>query len=172
MTEPFGTLPDAPHAAPQLSAAAPVTSRPSPLDELRSEAQKDIDRLVEYEVSTRPGYRLQFRTVIDAEDVRRYQRAAQGKRKKAEDADPILQAGMPLAEYNTAILKDGVAIVGSDGEDLTINSSEFIGMMGVSTAVQAAQKFLGDGLLLSMGNALFREAGYGEDLTPLDPTES
>jgi hypothetical protein len=173
-TETFGTLP-ASEAVPAIlrTPAAPAQApKLSLLDELAEEAQKSIETFVTYAVDRRPGWSLRFSTLLEIEDVKRYQRQAQGKKKRIEDSDPIIQNGMPLVERNVAILKDGVEVLDADGDNLTLGSSEFRDMMGEPVAVQALLKFVGDGALLSMGGSLFREAGYGEDLEPLDPTES
>lgn len=166
-TETFGTAPSY-----DTPIRAGAVKKNSLLAELEAEAQRDIEQFVTYEVSRRPGWSLKFSTLLEIDDVKRYQRNALGKKKRPEDADPIIQNGMPLVERNVAILKDGVEVQDGDGDPLTLGSQEFLSMMGEPVAAQALLKFVGDGALLSMGNSLFREAGYGEDLEPLDPTGS
>lgn len=142
------------------------------LAELEAEARRDIEQFVVFEIPRRPGWALKFSTLLEIDDVKRYQRAAQGKKKRIEDSDPVIQNGMPLVERNVAILHHGKEVTDKDGDNVTLASHEFLEMMGETRAVQALLKFVGDGALLSMGSSLFRAAGYGEDLEPLDPTES
>jgi hypothetical protein len=165
-TETFGTATSYDDIAPAKAVKNTL------LAELEAEAQRDIEQFVIFEVPLRPGWALKFSTLLEIEDVKRYQRAAQGKKKRIEDSDPIIQNGMPLVERNVAILKDGVEVEDNDGDPLTLGSHEFLAMMHETRAVQALLKFVGDGALLSMGGSFFRAAGYGEDLEPLDPTGS
>lgn len=166
----FGTpaqVADAQADAPR--AVAPAAHRESPLDRLRKEAKREITEYRTYEVESRPGYRLEFSTAIESDDVKRYQKNAQGKRKRVEDSDPIVAAAQPLIERNVAIYLDGEVLEGSDGERLLLGDKEWVEIFDAVDAIHAVRLFLGDGLTLSMGGALYQEAGYGQDLVPVDP---
>ncbi len=173
----FGTTPaDAPADAPQAPQApltvakeAPVERRQSPLDRLKADARKTVERFVKYEVAGRDGYALEFSTMVESDDVKRYQKNAQGRRKNVNDSDPIIAAAQPLIERNTGIFLDGAAIEGSDGERLLLGDEEWREILEATDAIDAVKKFLGDGQTLSMGGSLYKEAGYGEDLSPVDP---
>ncbi|AYD81514.1 tail assembly chaperone [Arthrobacter phage KBurrousTX] len=180
----YGTIPAAAgaHAAapePQRAAyfaestpeaPAPVEREESPLDVLRAEAKRELERFVTYKVEGREGFAVKFSTVLEPEDIKRYGKNAQGRKKDPKDADQIIAAGQPLVENNRAILQNGKIVVASDGEDLTFQHKEFIELFGESLgAVHAVRKFLGPGQLLSMGGELFAEAGYGSDVESVDP---
>lgn len=175
---------DAP-AAPQAPAAhvpaqvgpaavAAYNSGASLLDALAAEAKKEIGRKVRYDIANRPGWSAEFETNIDPDDFNRYRRAAQGKKKRTEDMDPTLLAGMPLVEYNTGIFHRGVLVELKDGDPLLFRSQEFLSMFGdgVFTQVDALVKFAGGGHVIAMGNALYAEAGYGDEVAPMDPTDA
>jgi hypothetical protein len=154
-------------------AAAPAAShRESPLDRLRKEAKREKTEYVTYDVEGRPGYRLEFTTDIESDDVKRYQKNAQGKRKRVEDSDPMISAAQPLIERNVAIYLDGEIIEGSDGERLLLGDKEWVEIFDAVDAIHACRTFLGDGQTLSMGGALYLEAGYGADLVPVDPQKA
>lgn len=161
--------PAAPQPAVQAPAPSPAAHRESPLDILRKEAQRDVIEFRTYDVEGRPGWQVKFDTNIESDDVKRYQKNAQGKRKRPEDADPIIAAAQPLIERNVAILWNGDVLTDDKGEELLLGSREFISMFGDIDAIYAVRKFLGDGQTLSMGGALYSEAGYGADLVPVDP---
>lgn len=163
----FGTRPEPSTYFPPADAA--TEKRESPLDRLRKEAKTEITEFRTYEVTGRAGYMLEFSTAIESDDVKRYQKNAQGKRKRAEDADPIIAAAQPLIERNVAIYLDGEIIAGSDGERLLLGDQEWVTLFDAMDAIHALRKFLGDGQTLSMGGALYQEAGYGADLVPVDP---
>ncbi|WP_427017873.1 hypothetical protein ACQCSX_04460 [Pseudarthrobacter sp. P1] len=159
------------HHATPASEAKPV--RLSLLDELAAEAGKEITETVRYAIDNRPGWSAEFTTTIESTDFKRYQKNAQGKKKNAVDADPIIFSGQPLVERNTGIFKNDEAVLDGDGDNLVFGSIEFRAMFPASTsAVDAARLFIGDGKLIAMGNALYTQAGYGEEATQLDPTNA
>lgn len=153
--------------------AAPAATGLSLLDELAAEAKKELGRKVRYDIANRPGWSAEFETNIDSDDFNRYRRSAQGKKKRAEDMDPTIFGGMALVEYNTAIYMKGVQVETADGEALTFRDKQFMGMFpDAFTQVDALVKFIGSGHVIAMGNALYAEAGYGDEVAPLDPTDA
>ena len=151
--------------------AAPTRS--SLLDDLAAEAKKEIGRKVRFDIAARPGWTAEFETNIESDDFTRFRKAAQGKKKRAEDADPTIFSGMPLVEYNTGIYKNGELVELADGDPMLFRSKEFVEMFaGAYTQVDALVKFAGSGHVISMGNALYAEAGYGDEVTAVDPTDA
>jgi len=164
-----------------MHAAAPAettTFGDSALDQLLGLAGAEISNKVKFPVTSRPGgFVLEFDAVISEPDIKRYRSAAQGKRKKAEDADMSVGNAMAIFEKNIAIYQDVDGklkkILDSDGDDLVVNSSTFVNAFGKgSVAHVAVRKFLGDAETNTIGGAVLKAAGWGEDLEPLDPTEA
>lgn len=168
----YAAAPAAPVPATNVQATAPAPAS-SLLATLAAEAKKEIGRKVRYEFSNRPGWSAEFETNIDPEDFQRYRRAAQGKKKRPEDMDPTLLGGMALVEYNTAIFFKGEQVELEDGSPLLLRSKEFSAMFpDAYSQVDALVKFAGGGHVIAMGNALYSEAGYGDEVAPVDPTDA
>lgn len=156
----------------QTAPAAPASHRESPLDRLRKEANRKLEEFRTYDVEGRPGWQVKFSTAIEADDVKRYQKNAQGKRKRPEDADTIIAAVQPLIERNVGIYWNGDLLTDEAGEAILFGHREFISLYGDIDAITAVRTFMGDGQALSMGGSLYAEAGYGADMTPVDPQKS
>lgn len=160
----------------ETTASAPAApkseSKLSPLQLLALEAKKDLARTVTYDVSEREGWSAKYDTTISLEDYKRFSRVAQGKKKRPEDADLALLSGMALVEYNVGVYFNGALVEDTDGDALVFKSDAFIDMFGGTSGVDALSKFMGDGHMVSIASALYREAGFGDEATPADPTEA
>jgi hypothetical protein len=158
--------------------AATASFGDSALDQLLGLADTAISNKVKFPVKFRPGgFVLEFDAVISEPDIKRYRAAAQGKRKKAEDADMSVGNAMAIFEKNIAIYQeiDGQLkkILDADGDDLIVNSPTFVNAFGKGSASHVAvRKFLGDAETNTIGAAVLKAAGWGEDLEPLDPTDA
>lgn len=154
------------------------TEEISLLEELEAELNAETDRIRRFEVVARPGWVLEFNAIVSASQIKRYNDQAKGKG-KAENADARISNGMALIEANTGILRQRgdelVRLTDEDGKDLRLNSTRWLQMMKEPTtnanAVRALCKFMEDSGVITMGAAVLREAGWAEDLTPLDPTD-
>jgi hypothetical protein len=93
--------------------------------------------------------------------VERWQRNAQGKKKRAEDLNSLQLASQALIESNVAIFRNDAKVVDKDGDAMTLSSTEWVDIWGGPSLV-AIRTFMGDGLCMSMGLAVLREAGYGD----------
>lgn len=151
----------------------------SPFDALKEEASRDIDKFETFENTLRPGWFMKFRCVIDAPEIKRYQQHAQGpskKRRNPEDADLIKGNAVMLGEKCVAIMHGGTSeehiVVDSDGDELVFTSEEFVTLFAdeSGTVQSALQKFLGDAQLMKLAGAVLVEAGYDDDMQPVDPT--
>jgi hypothetical protein len=60
-----------------------------------------------------------------------------------------------------AIYRNDAKVTDKDGDALTLRSSEWVEIWG-GPALLAIRNFMGDGLTLSMGLAVLREAGFGD----------
>ncbi|UGL61902.1 tail assembly chaperone [Arthrobacter phage EastWest] len=175
--EPEQTAP-APAPAPRRARLSEIAKSSNPFDELKAEAERDLDKFVTYENALRPGWFMRFKAVIDAREIKRYQQAAQGRGKKSrpEDADLIKGNSVLLHEKCVAILRGGIddehIVVDDDGDELTFQSEEFIDLFtDDSGTVQAAlQKFLGDAQIMKLAGSILGEAGYDDEMQPVDPT--
>jgi hypothetical protein len=148
------------------------------LDGLLGLAQTEISNPVSFPVTSRPGgFVLGFNAVIGEPAMKRYRKAAQGAKKKVEDADMTVGNAMAMIETNTGIYQvvDGVRkqIMDTSGDPLLLNSDEFLNAFGPrQNAHVAVRKFLGDAETNTIGAAVLKAAGWGEDLEPLDPTDA
>lgn len=176
MPEMFGTPIDddeTTEAAPaRRILASDGSTEKTPFDYLKEEAAKEIERFVTYENTERPGWFMKFNAVIDGEEIKRYQKAAQGRKKRPEDADMIRGNVVMLAEKNTALMRGTATLTDSDGDDLTFTSEDFVDLFAdeSGTIESALKKFLGDAQIMKLGGAVLREGGYEDDLQPVDPT--
>lgn len=152
----------------------------SALDQLLGLADAELSNIVKFPVTNRPGgFVLEFDAVISEPDIKRYRKASLGgrKQKNADDADMSVGNAMAIFEKNIGIYQeiDGklVKIADTDGEDLIVNSTTFVKAFGKgATAHVAVRKFLGDADTNTIGGAVLKAAGWGEDLEPLDPTDA
>ncbi|MGV2855431.1 hypothetical protein ACNPON_17775 [Glutamicibacter sp. AGC13] len=146
-------------------------------------ASEVTDNIVSYPVTNRPGdWSLEFNALVTEAEVKAYDKFARGNRsarragaKGGEFSNAKMSARL-LAEKNTAIYKgtgkDRKQVFDQDGEPLLLNSDELLEATGHPDDVQASiRAFLGDAGTSTMGGAVLREAGWAEDLTPLDPTD-
>lgn len=158
-------------------AASDTKAGDSLLDSLLGLAAEEISNIVYFPVTSRGGgFILGFDAVIGEPAIKRYRKAAQGTKKKIEDAETSVGNAMAMIETNIGIYKtvDGVRtqIFGSDETPLLLNSDEFLHTFGPRQNAHAAvRKFLGDAETNTIGGAVLKAAGWGEDLEPLDPTE-
>jgi hypothetical protein len=177
-----GDLTIAPANAAEIGYETPdardTTTGDSLLDGLLGLAKDEISNVVQFPVKTRPGgFVLEFDAVIGEPAMKRYRKAAQGGRKKVEDSDMTVGNAMAMLETNTGIYQviggKQKQIMDSDGDPLLLNSDEFLGAFGPrQLAHVAVRKFLGDAETNTIGGAVLKAAGWGEDLEPLDPTEA
>jgi hypothetical protein len=148
------------------------------LDGLLGLAKTEISNPVSFPVTSRPGgFVLTFDAVIGEPAMKRYRAASMGKKKKPEDADMTVGNAMAMLDTNTGIYQtiDGARkqIMDTDGEPLLLNSTEFLSAFGPrQNAHTAVRKFLGDADTNTIGGAVLKAAGWGEDLEPLDPTDA
>jgi hypothetical protein len=159
------------------AATAPAGGAPSLFDELLSLANEEVSNPVSFPVTSRKGYVLDFNAVIGEHEIKRYRNASMGKKKRPEDADMVLGNALPMIDKCTGIFKvvDGVKkqVLDNDGDPLLLNSTEFVTAFGRGgTAHAAVAKFLGDAETVTIGGALLKAAGWGEDLEPLDPIDA
>lgn len=174
-----------PSNAEQIGYVAPAATAPagggdSLLDELLGLANDEVTNIVSFPVQSRPGgFIVEFDAVIAEHEIKRYRKASLGtkKRRDPEDADMSVGNAMVLIEKNTGIYKtvDGKRkqVLDSEGEPFLLGSTEFLAAFGKnSPAHVAVRKFLGDAETNAIGQAVLKEAGWGEDLEPLDPTEA
>lgn len=152
--------PEAPKAT--RKTAAKGAGKMSILDRVRADAAKSLSRIVTYEVTTRPGYKVSFDVNIEKDDVERWTKNAQGKKKRPEDMNTLQMAAQALIESNRHILLDGIPIEDSEDDDMTLGNDEWTEIFGGEGSILALRAFMGDGLVQSMGLAVLKEAGYGD----------
>lgn len=160
-TTTYGDFDTETRTVPEPPANTPAISASSLMDEIRADAKKSLERKVTFEVVTRPGYKLTFDVNIEKDDVERWQRNAQGKRKRADDVNALQLASQALIESNVAIYRHDAKVVDGDGDPMTLRSKEWLDIWG-GVSLMAIRTFMGDGTAMSMGLAVLKEAGYGD----------
>jgi len=151
------------------------------LGEFLDSASKEIDNIVFFPVTNRPGdWSLEFTAVVSESEIKRYDKGGRnGKSRNAKGGDQFSNAKMCatlIAEKCIGIYKgigpDKKQVIDGEGDPLLLNSDEFLSSMGhPNDVLLAIRKFLSDAGTATMGGAILREAGWSEDLTPLDPSD-
>lgn len=147
------------------------------LDAFLADADGEIYGEVTFPISRRGKQPLfaRFVSVVDYDDIKRYRKAARGTSKKDDEMDMTIANGMVLIEKNIGLFRGGTDPehqVMAKGEPLTFGSRAFrTTYPDAPHAVAALRKFLGDAQLTTMGESLYKAAGYGADLEPVDPTD-
>jgi hypothetical protein len=152
----------------------------SALDQLLGLANTELSNVVAFPVTSRPGdFILEFDAIVSEPDIKRYRAASLGgkKRRNAEDADMSVGNAMVMVEKCVGIYQvvggKRKKIADRDGDDLLLSSEAFLSSFGKgANAHVAVRKFLGDAETNTIGAAVLKAAGWGEDLEPLDPTEA
>jgi len=143
-------------------------------DELLAEADTEQDFTETFAIRGRDGWTASFSTDFGSRDIKRWANLGQGKRKRVQDADQRLIAGSCIVEQNNGLYKNGVQAFDSQGDPLTFRHQAFIDAYAkdafVKTAIDAVVKFMGEGQMFSMNASLYELAGFGDDVTPVDPT--
>ena len=167
----YGVPPEETTTAPSLEKSPEAARSLSPLERMKQERSRSLEKMLHYRVEGREGMVLKFTNIIDPEDLKRYQRNAQGRKKRPEDADNVLAAAQVLQEASRGIYIDGKLVASEDGSEWTLSHNEFIAMYGDMGAPEAIKILLGGPQLLSMADTLVSAAGYGADIETVDPTK-
>lgn len=154
----------------------------SPFDLLKAESNREIEKVVTFQHPDRPAFFLRFNAVIDDREIKRYENHAKGGKKKNADPDVTKGNCVMLAEKCVGLFtksKNGekmIALLDEDEDAMLLNSDAFLELYAdkqgalKGTVESAVKKFLGTAVITKMSSALLREAGYEDDLTPVDPT--
>jgi hypothetical protein len=155
----------------------PSPSVPAPAAEQRAAAGSvldgllaDLDREVGQQtitlgVQARPGWEVRYRVDIPYEQLAQWRMAA---------ADPTMPGGMNDLQVACAALASccqGIVLDGEDvtdgGQPVTFATPDLMRRLGVTRPVDAVRKLHRfDGHVVAVGQALLREAGYGQGATP------
>ena len=163
---------------------APV-KRLSPLEELKQAIKsKDLRNPKTYQVD---GYdfdiKLRFDAYISADEFKAFQQKAKGatnrKARRAGgdgDVDPFKLFSAILQEKSEAIIVNGHEVKDGDGDPLSLRSEEFIAFVqdsdigkDVNTVAQAIEAFLTAGGMITIGESIVNEAGFGGEVDPVNP---
>lgn len=157
---------------------APTEAGGSLFDAFKEAAEADIDNVVFFEIENRPNgpWYAKYNAVIGQEQIRRYRKSALGKKTRVEDADQLIANGMAVIETNIGIYRGGTTaahqVLDAERDPLTFKSNDFLNIYpDAGSAVEALARFMGEAQLMTTGEAIYKAAGYGKDLEPVDPTE-
>lgn len=148
----------------------PVTSLEEIADELGELVAKDVS----LPVPARPGWEVVYSAAVDGQRLSAMRRAC-----KDESQDTGVNeyewAASILAVQCVRMVRNDKTVVDSTGAPLTFRSGELHTMLRIpsgapSSATLAVKKFLGgDGIVQTTSVALFKAAGWQEDIAP-NPT--
>lgn len=159
------------HATPDPD-LAPVAEK-SDLEMIKADLSSTVEnKQIVLPMETRPGYSLQFNTDISHEQFEKWRSLAKD-RKATTGMDVGRLAALVVANKCTAILKDGKVLTDDAGDPLTFASEEIRGMFSVPRAADAAKLLIGrDSLLTAISDAVVIAAGWGDEVSEVDPTQA
>lgn len=159
----------------------------SPLDDLKNAIKaKKLRNPKTYQVD---GYdfdiRLRFNAYISADEFKSFQKQASGatnrKTRRAgagagQDMDQFKLFSAILQEKSEAIIVNGKDVLDTEGDLLTLRSDEFISFVkdsdigqDVTTVAEAIEAFLTAGGMVTIGESIATEAGFGGETEPVNP---
>lgn len=122
----------------------------------------------------RPGWAVRYSTVVDSDDVKRWRKASTlRKGSPKEELDEARFACIGLGNLCLAIIRNGEELIDpATGEPLKFGSRPIRELYGAETVAECVRKFYSnDPYLGATFEAVLREAGVGEEVEALDPTQ-
>lgn len=171
-----GPLDDSPRAmldeAPAPESLGPIGSDVSDLDalaaELTAETVEGDTALIP--VPHRPGYAIRCRLDYTGQDLDGIRKQAKNKR-FADGLDSVKFASLLLGLTTVAIEKNGTAIT-DEGAPVTFQTRAFQALYGVDKVDTVVRRFfVFEGHVDAAARRLADEAGWGDDLYAMDPTQ-
>lgn len=145
----------------------------SDLDDLRAELNADVAPTTTIPVTGRPGYAVRFRTDFTGKELDKLRKLAKDKR-MVDGIDGVRFASLLLAATCQGITRNGRELA----EDLelakpvTFTSPELRELLGTVNADETVRKLYGlEGHVDAAARRLMVEAGWGDEVDALDPTE-
>lgn len=143
------------------------------LDDLAAELNADVAPTTTIAVTGRPGYAVRFRTDFTGKDLDSLRKRAKNKR-MSDGIDGIKFAALLLAFTCQGITRAGRELA----EDLdtkgpvTFTTRELQELIGTADADSTVRKFYGlEGHVDAAARRLMVEAGWGDEVDAMDPTE-
>lgn len=161
---------------PRVSASRPPVDDPdltsngelSLLDVLKEVAEPFDSPDVVFSVRTRDGWAVRYSTDIDADQLKLWQKRSKDQR---GDIEEIRLASIMLANLCVGLIRNGNDLT-DNGEPVTFAHPDIWRLYNASRAADAVRSFYSlDTYLVSTCNSLLREAGWGEEIQALDPTQ-
>jgi hypothetical protein len=150
------------------------------LEQIEAEPTSDLDQLradlptlntsdEKIPVPGRDLYAISFRTDIDDKELESYRKRSKSKA-HADGVDGIRLGKLLIANTCTGIYRADRQMLDSEGDPLKFAHREFLDLVGATTASDAVKAFyVRDSSINSVGQAILRAAGWGDELDPLDP---
>ena len=145
----------------------------SDLDDLRAELNATVAPTTTIPVTGRPGYAVRFRTDFTGKDLDKLRKQAKDKR-MVDGIDGVRFASLLLAFTCQGITRHGRELA----EDLELNkpvtfvTRELQELLGTVNADETVRKLYGlEGHVDATARRLMAEAGWGDEVDALDPTE-
>ena len=158
---------------PDLAGIGDDEQEASDLDALRAELNAEVAPTTTIPVAGRPGYAVRFRTNFTGRDLDSLRKKAKDKR-MVDGIDGVRFASLLLAFSCQGITRNGRELA----EDLDLNAPatfttrELQELLGTTTADATVRKLYGlEGHVDAAARRLMTEAGWGDEVDALDPTE-
>lgn len=143
----------------------------SDLEELAALVQQDpeLADTTELEIPGRAGYSVRYRTTVEHEELKRWQRKARSRHSGGDSVDEMRVATLIVVNTCQAICKAGEPLE-LDGKPITFATKAFQDSIGVQQAGQAVKAlFVLDSSILAHAEAILDEAGFGSVAAAADP---
>lgn len=145
----------------------------SDLDDLRAELNAAVTPTTVIPVPGRPAYAVRFRTDFTGQDLDSLRKRAKSKR-MSDGIDGVKFAALLLAFTCQGITRNGRELAEELELDkpVTFVTRELQELIGTASADATVRKFYGlEGHVDSAARRLMVEAGWGDEVDALDPTE-
>lgn len=145
----------------------------SPLEALRLQlAEPVVTEPVKLKVPGRPGIVCEFRTNMEDDDRKAWQKRATKRRRGREDEiDDMYYSSLILANTHIGTYMDGVEVRDEEGTAVTFRHRMLHTMVGANEPMEAIRKFYGiDAHVLIASGEVLLASGFDDDMTA-DPTD-
>lgn len=167
----FGAASDPDLDLPAREKVGVKASPGSPLDELRSEASREVGgKTSTYPTHERPGWSVRYRADVEVSSLNVWRKRC-ADRSMPDGVDELKLACLILANHCDVLVQNGNDLVDEDGEPVTFGSSAFLESFGVTRAIDAVKKwYVSDGHLMAASQELMFDSGFGDETASEDPT--
>lgn len=151
-----------------------ASERTNPFEDLRKELTTKVESgTITLEVKARNNVAIRYDCNIDIDMIQAWRKRCADK-KQPEGIDPMRFACTILASQAEVIIWDGIEVVDPENrEPLNFRHRELLQMVNAPSATAAVRTVIGnDAHVFTHVNAIMTEAGFDDEVTELDPTQT